>query len=60
MDRCSIKGGTKGGKDTLVGEDVLAFFDVVRCAVMLGPVVSLVGRSGAPEKSKLVLRFAAP
>ncbi len=50
----------KGLKDTLAGEDSLAFLDVVRCAVMLGPVVSLVCRSGAPEKSELVLRLAAP
>ena len=60
MDRCSIKGGTKGSEDTFVGEDFLAFFDVVRRAVMLGPVVSLVCRSGAPEESELVLRLAAP
>ena len=60
MDRCSIKGGTKGGEDTFVGEDFLAFFDVVRCAVMLGPVVGLVCRSGAPEESELLLRFPAP
>ena len=43
-----------------MGEDFLAFLDVVRCAVMLGPVVSLVGGSEAPEKSELVLRFAKP
>jgi len=43
-----------------VGEDFLVFLDVVRCAVMLGPVVSLVGRSRAPEESELVLRFEAP
>ena len=60
MDRVAIKGGAKGGEDTLVREDFLAFLDVVRCAVMLGPVVSLVCRSGAPEESELVLRLAAP
>ena len=43
-----------------MGEDFLAFLDVVRCAVMLGPVVSLVCRSEAPEELELVLRLAAP
>ena len=50
----------KGLKDTLVGEDFRAFLDVMHCAVMLGPVVSLVGRSGVPEELELVWRFAAP
>ncbi len=43
-----------------MGEELLAFLNVVCCAVMFGPVVSLVGRSGAPEESELVLRLVAP
>jgi hypothetical protein len=42
----------KGIKYTLVGEDFVAFFYVVCCAVMLGPVVCFVGGSGAPEKKR--------
>ena len=60
MDRCASEGRAKGLKDTFVGEDFLAFLDVVRCAVMLGPVVSLVCRSGVPEESESVLPLAAP
>jgi hypothetical protein len=30
-----------------------------QCIVVLGPVVSLVGWSKAPEKSELILRYAA-
>ncbi len=36
----------------------MSFFNVVCCAVMLGPVVSLVGGSRAPAKLELILRFS--
>jgi hypothetical protein len=37
----------------------VSFFNVVCCAVMLGPIVSLVGGSRVPEKLELILRFSA-
>jgi hypothetical protein len=37
----------------------MLLFNVVCCTGVLGPVVSLVGWSRAPEKSELILGFAA-
>jgi hypothetical protein len=49
----------KGFQYTLLREDFMLLFNVVCCTVVLGPVVSLVGWSRAPEISKLILGFAA-
>jgi hypothetical protein len=47
----------KGFQCTVLHEEFASFFNVVCCAVMLGPVVSLVG--GSLEKLELILRFLA-
>jgi hypothetical protein len=44
-------------KYTLLREDFMLLFNVVCCAVVLGPVFSLVGWSRATEKSDLILGF---
>jgi hypothetical protein len=49
----------EGFQYTVLCEEFVSFFNVVCYAVMLGPVVRLVGGFRAPEKLELILRFLA-
>jgi hypothetical protein len=48
-----------GFQYTLLRENFVSLFNVVCCAVVLGPGVSLVSWSRVPEKLEFILCFAA-
>ena len=52
-------GSAEGIKDERRRENVAAFFDVMGCALVLGPIVGLVVGTTMPVDTKLVLGLVA-
>ena len=57
--RSSTCGSAEGIKDERRRENVAAFFDMMGCAVVLGPIVGSVVGTMTPVDTKLVLGLAA-